>query len=327
VPGDHNTARNGFYYNQVARFLFHHLLDQPLKDLLSLTAPPSASPLLLEAEDKWFMCKMLRSGTSRHPFNVIMIISRAHGIVLHAPFSSEIAEMIAFGRIRAYGVRDETFILKWIGEGADGEVASEAENDLTPPEPHEKGVFYATFYTAESSLILGAVENAIEYLLSSKMGVDNIDRIIENIVKEKELSGKPFTREEILDQIHTYIQERKDESESCDPNDSFKRELCEAKEEGKEKKERKEAKEDDEEISLREVKEKEGKENEGGMKELKTKTKGKNDHRKSEGREGKGEGKGKGKGKEQRKDWWKVRKSEVKVEEKEEKGKEEVSNL
>jgi len=56
---------------------------------------------------------------------------------------------------------------------------------------------------------LETVERVLEDLLSTKMGVENIDQIIEEVVREKESSGKTFTRDEILQSIDDRVMKKK----------------------------------------------------------------------------------------------------------------------
>jgi hypothetical protein len=168
--------------------------------------------------EKHFLCKMLRSGIPGPPFNVILVVSQSLGIVLHAPFTSEVAEVIPFGRIRAYGAREENFIIKWLDEGTELEdshhVHDEVDDTSTFEDDDNPGVHFVTFFTAEAPAILEAIEAVIEGLLSSKMGVDNIDHIIEEVVREKEKSGRPFTKEEILESIDDLVMKKKLDSSS-----------------------------------------------------------------------------------------------------------------
>ena len=155
---------------------------------------------------------MIRSGLPGPPFNVVLVVSAAHGIILHAPFTSQVAEVVPFGRIRAYGAREENFIMKWADEGCDAaEVERQADevDDTDAAEGDGDGVHFATFYTAEAPLILESIEQVIEGLLSSKMGVANIDHIIEEVVREKEKAGRPYTKEEILESIDDLVMRKK----------------------------------------------------------------------------------------------------------------------
>eukprot|EP00008_Paramoeba_atlantica_P005124 CAMPEP_0201483242 /NCGR_PEP_ID=MMETSP0151_2-20130828/7463_1 /ASSEMBLY_ACC=CAM_ASM_000257 /TAXON_ID=200890 /ORGANISM="Paramoeba atlantica, Strain 621/1 / CCAP 1560/9" /LENGTH=499 /DNA_ID=CAMNT_0047866299 /DNA_START=109 /DNA_END=1605 /DNA_ORIENTATION=+ len=206
VPGDHNTPRTGVYFQEISRFLYDHLLDQSFKELIDLPSPVLPTSWNLQKGERWFLGKMLKSQSGPVPFNVVMIVTRQKGIILHPPFSFVDYEVIGYNQIRAYGMRDESFVFKWVEDGCVEEEAGADEIDMFAAQGVQ---ILGVFFGPETYLVLETVERVLEDLLSTKMGVENIDQIIEEVVREKESSGKTFTRDEILQSIDDRVMKKK----------------------------------------------------------------------------------------------------------------------